>query len=169
MAELKDDQDYKLLKAAQKQRFSKLEASFAEDEKDLVSEINFAGFNVTSVWDLVNRKNDYDSIAPILIKHLSIKHHPRIISGIARALALPSQADNITLWNTLKDLYINTRTDSEIIEPVERGCQEAIAVALETLATKSRVSDLKQIIDKVPNADGIVWLKAKLQKVQSYT
>ncbi|NOU23507.1 MAG: hypothetical protein HOO93_17305 [Methyloglobulus sp.] len=164
MAELANDGEYQAKKKAKDDYFSNLERIYADDEGGLVEELNQAGFLVTSVWDFVNSKNYYSDAVPILIKHLKTKHHPKILAGLARSLAVTQFSNNDDLWNLLVDLYEKTLSDSEINNPVERGLQEAIAVALECLAIESRIDSLKKLVATVPNGDGIHWLKNKLNK-----
>ncbi len=162
MAELENNQDYQAMKAKRKQHFSDLEKLYAEDEKVLVSEINKLGYSIESVWDFVNSKNNYLSAVSILIDHLTKQHHPKITSGIARSLAIPELSKDNALWSNLEKIYLQTESDAKIKDPINRGLQESIAIALEVLSTPSRAIRLKNIISNKPNADGIEWLKAKV-------
>jgi hypothetical protein len=163
MAELGNDKEYQARRSKNYQRFAELNKFYAEDEKDLVSEINKIGFSIDSVWDFVNSANNYLDAVPILIKHLNIKHHPKITSGIVRSLAIPELSDDNVLWDYLEKLYLSTESDAEINDPFERGLQESIAVALEALSTPSKVAQLKNIISIRPNGDGVNWLKSKMK------
>ncbi len=163
ISELKKSEVYQAKKQAQGRQFSNLEEMYAIDQKQLVKELNQAGFPVRSVWDFVNAENDYAGAVPILIKHLKIKHHFKILAGIARSLAIAELSNNDELWNLLVDLYSKTPSNAAIKIAEERGAQEAIAVALESLAIESRVDSLKKLIDKNPEGDGIDWLQDKLK------
>ena len=70
-----------------------------EDERELVQELRACGYDVTSVYDLVNNTakphfpflpirftGTYELAYPILIKHLDIEHEFMIRQGIIRAL-----------------------------------------------------------------------------------
>lgn len=71
-------------------------AVLAEDERDLVNELNALGCAIETVWDFVNSDNRYEFLRKfsgsysgaysILVNHLEVKHHPRIREGIIRAL-----------------------------------------------------------------------------------
>jgi len=167
MAELGKDRGYQNKQRAQNERFSNLEKMYANDQKQLVEELNQAGFSVTSVWDFVNAGNDYIGAAPILIRHLKMKHHPKILAGLARSLAVPELSDSDELWNLLVDLYEKTPRDAEIDVPEERGAQEAIAVALDRLAVAKRVDSLKGLVARNPEGDGVMWLQEKLKVIQA--
>jgi hypothetical protein len=68
------------------------------DEALLVREVRECGYAIDSVWDLVNNTphpflprpftGPYSSAYPVLIRHLSLKHHPRVRDGIIRALTV---------------------------------------------------------------------------------
>jgi hypothetical protein len=151
---------------AKQEEMVKLEKMFDEDEMELVAELNEAGFLVKSVWDFVNSSNYYLEALPILMKHLKIKHHPRILDGIARSLAVKEFKPNDELWDILVDLYLISPCDSDIDVPEERGAQMGIAAALRQLSTKARVESLKMIIETRPEGDAVDWLEAK---VKAYT
>lgn len=165
MAELAKNKEFQAKKIARDKHFADLEKRYADDEKTLVEELNQAGFSVSSVWDFVNSKNDYLGAEPILVNHLKIHHHPKILAGIARSLAVTEFSGNDELWSLLIELYEKTSSDSDIDVPEERGSQEAIAVALECLATSQRVDSLKKLIASTPNGDGIQWLQEKLEEL----
>jgi len=158
ITELANNKQFQKDKAVRDKKHDKFAQACQSDEAGLVRELYQAGFKVNSVWDFVNSSNDYIHAVPILIKHLGIKHHPKIIAGIARSLALPELAENDQLWFTLIDLYKYTLPDYEIESPEYRGLQEAIAIALETLATEQRLHSLEAIIRDNANGDGIDWL-----------
>ncbi len=70
----------------------------ADDEADLLRDVRSAGYEIDSVWDLVNnvrhpileRKfvGEYRGAYPVLVKHLVVQHHERIREGIIRALTV---------------------------------------------------------------------------------
>lgn len=165
MAELAKNKEFQAQKIARDDRFANLKKRYADDEKSLIQELNKAGFSVGSVWDFVNSKNDYPRAEPILVSHLKVHHHPKILAGIARSLAVAEFAENDELWGLLVDLYEKTPSDSEISIPEERGSQEAIAVALECLATQKRIDSLKKLVANKPGGDGIQWLREKLKEL----
>lgn len=167
MAELASNKEYQTKKAKREVEREKLRDLYQQDQKALVKEINNCGFTFQSVWDFVNSKNDYFGAIPVLIEHLKIKHHPKILAGIAHSLAIKSLANNNELWLTLVKLYDTTLPKREISKAEDRGAQETIAVAIEQLANESRINDLKQIIEKNPNGDGIHWLKSSLDALST--
>lgn len=165
MADLARDQEFQARKKAQDKHFISLKKLYSEDEKQLVEELCKAGYAVDSVWDLVNTETDYFGAEQILVKHLALTHHPKILAGIVRALAIPEFSNNDNLWLLLTGLYSNTQPDSEISIPEERGVQTAVAVALECLATEERIDSLIKLIAANPDADGVRWLREQIKRL----
>jgi hypothetical protein len=58
------------------------------DEQPIVQCLRSAGWMVSSVWDLVNARYNYDGAIPILLHHLSGDYYPSTKETIARALTL---------------------------------------------------------------------------------
>lgn len=163
MSELEKDASYKLMKSEKDEKMKKLRTIYDNDEKLLVKELRQAGFSIDSVWDFVNSDNYYLEAESILVEHLKFDHHPRILSGIVRSLAIQEFSKNNELWELLVELYRKTPSDSLISVPEKRGLQEAIAIALECLSTDSRVESLKQLINEKPNGDCIDLLESRLK------
>lgn len=166
MAELASNKKYLDKKKEQDEKIASLESVCAEDESELVSELNSAGYRVKSVWDFVNSDNDYLGAVPILISHLKVEHHPKILAGLVRSLAVSDLSNDEELWKLLLKLYDQTLSNSEISVPEERGAQEAVAVALECLAIAPRADSLKDLISRNPKGDGVHWLQGKLKEIE---
>ena len=152
--------------AAREEEIRLLKEIYDQDQKELVEELNVLDCNVESVWDFVNRKYDYPQAIPILIKHLNIKHHPRISAGIVRSLAVPVLKNNDELWQILVGLYQKTPSDKLIDVACERGLQQAVALALANNATKERIPNLKMLIAKCPDGDALSWLEKAIVKLE---
>ena len=72
-------------------------------EAPLVEELRAAGAQVSSVWDLVNTKDRYPQLIPILFAHLDRPYPERVREGIARALAVPESRSR---WDELVSRYL---------------------------------------------------------------
>lgn len=94
MAQLEKDPEYQRKTREKEKQWKKQRAILDADQKELVSELNAAGIQVTSVWDLVNAPNFYQAAIPILVEHLEKEHHPRTAEGIVRALITPESKGN---------------------------------------------------------------------------
>lgn len=86
-------------------------AMWTELEHPLAEELQAAGFDVESAWDLFNRKEPwnkrerikpYVEALPILLKHLGCDYPPAIRDGIARAMAM---RESRFAWHDLVRFY----------------------------------------------------------------
>lgn len=102
LSELRSDADFLAREQEKKKAKKELEAELAAAESDLVSELQLAGLDVQSVWDLVNRGDGYESAIDILFKHVRRNYPDRIREGILRALAVPEAKK---YWDDLLDFY----------------------------------------------------------------
>lgn len=149
--QLEADPEYRRKRALADAALAKLEAECARDEEELVREIRSLGYDIDSVWDLVNNSphpylerrfiGPYERAYPTLLHHLTLSHHRRIREGIIRALtvkdggtaveqALLSEFENEAnpelrwvLANALKTAmpYHRRRKRPEIAETFKRG------------------------------------------------
>lgn len=163
---LAKDKEYQARTLEHDKKFEALEKMYKADEKAMLNELKEAGFLVNSVWDFVNSDNYYFAATPVLVRHLDVPHHPRILSGILRALAMPELSGNIELWDRIAEIYKQVRPDRNVSVPEERGLQEAAAIALEVLTTRNRLEDLKKLIRENSDADGIDWLEERERTIK---
>jgi hypothetical protein len=99
-------------------------------EAPLVDELRAAGFEVDSVWDLVNISTPYREALPILLKHLHLPYPGRVKEGIARALAVPDAKFG---WAQLKELYRSEQSEA---------ARDGLAVALSAIADDELIGDV---------------------------
>jgi hypothetical protein len=114
MKKLESDPEYQEMKKRKALDLKEREAVLAEDERSLIEELASNGFKIESVWDFVNNNNrheflrnfkgSYDGAYPILVKHLNVKHHPRIREGIIRALT-EKDANEVASESLLAEFY----------------------------------------------------------------
>jgi hypothetical protein len=110
MRELESDPEWVAKREERERQQAKHRAALDADEMELVREIRNVGYQVTSVWDLVNNTphphlernfvGEYPAAYPILLKHLRMEHHPRIREGIIRALTVPDGGNEVA-WELL--------------------------------------------------------------------
>lgn len=81
-------------------KFLEEELSLAESR--LVDELRSLGFDVSSVWDLVNSGGGYGSALDVLLMHAAFDYPDRIREGILRALAIPAA---VVRWSELLAFY----------------------------------------------------------------
>jgi HEAT repeat protein len=114
-------------------RRAQLEAEIAELRKlqiPLIRDLCSVGYEVKSVWDLVNTSNAYPEALPVLAKHLERDYPPEIKDGIARALAVP---DAKFAWPILLKQYIGE---------TQRRTKGGLAAALGAIADDDVLPDL---------------------------
>lgn len=80
------DDEYQEMRKRREEERAKLREERRLEQAGLVEELASNGVEVDSVWDLVNRENDYDSVVPLLVHHLLKGYSPRTLEGILRAL-----------------------------------------------------------------------------------
>src|SRR6266567_7744674 len=71
----------------EKDRRAREEESKLEQAR-LLSELERGGVKVSTVWDLVNERESYKDVVPILVKHLSLPYSRGVKEGIARSLTV---------------------------------------------------------------------------------
>lgn len=109
LARLNTDAEYLSLKQEKDEEIEQLAEQDRKAENPLVKDLQDAGAQISSVWDLVNTKVPYPRLLPILFAHFDRPYPDRIREGIARALATP---ESRLLWDELVDRYL-AESDSE--------------------------------------------------------
>ena len=107
-----------------------------DDELELVAELSNAGYQIDSVWDLVNTDTPYPDAIPILMRHLEIRHHPRIREGITRSL-ICNEAKGVATRQLIN--YFKT-----LGEP-EDDYKWVLAMAIAGTATEEYVSEILEL------------------------
>ncbi len=148
--ELEKDEEYLRRRAEREAARAAFRAELDRAEQPLVADLAAHGVEVESVWDLVNRPNDYEQVLPVLLAHLRDGDYPeRIRAGIARSLATPQSNP---WWEDLRSLYVSRRGPEE-----EMG----LAAALAASATEDRVEDLIALaLDDSLSDDRVMLIKA---------
>lgn len=88
MAELLADPEWV---AREREREAKKQAAalkFRAEEEPIIADLAKVGFEVGSVWDLVNTNKNYPAAIPVLLDHLCRPYHERIRNGIIRAMTV---------------------------------------------------------------------------------
>jgi hypothetical protein len=98
MAELSADPEYRARVAERDRKIAAKVAEHASEDAILAREAAELGYAISSVWDFVNNSphpflarkfiGPYERAYPMLIRHLSLPHHPRVREGIIRALSV---------------------------------------------------------------------------------
>jgi hypothetical protein len=98
LARLEADPEWRARRDAREADFEARRAQHHAEEELLVGEIRAAGYDIESVWDLVNNRphpvlergftGPYPDAVPVLIRHLTLAHPPKVREGIIRALTI---------------------------------------------------------------------------------
>lgn len=160
-----------LLKQINQKRRAWREASTArlkEEEKQLVADINQAGYLVDSVWVLKSRYKDYSNAIPILLEHLPMPYSDVIKDGIARALAV--RDDRVKkAWPLLVSEYMKARDGKGFSAPgddieTKLGAKEGLATALAAAVSEETLPELIRIIKCSDHGGSRVFLLEPLKK-----
>jgi hypothetical protein len=133
LAQLERDPAFVARRAERDESLRRLAEADAWAEAPLVEALRAAGSSVTSVWDLVNTRESYPSLVPVLLSHLNRDYPERVREGIARALAVPAARMG---WNTLVDTYTSA-TDA-----TTHGIKWALHLAIAAAADSSHLDSL---------------------------
>lgn len=87
------------------------EAQFRAEEEPMIADLAKVGFEVGSVWDLVNTNKSYPAAIPILLNHLRRPYHERIRNGIIRALTV-KEAKGVSSEDILDELQRETNEEN---------------------------------------------------------
>ncbi len=116
------------------------------EQQPLVEELKENGFEIKSVWDLVNSRSNYPAAIPILLKHLQMPYADRTRGGIARALAVRDPQTR-EAWPLLVEVYRKTPAvlgpDEEPKKPSRRSlAKDGLACALSVIASRETLEEL---------------------------
>jgi hypothetical protein len=88
LAKLEADPEFQKKNQEREARVAVIRERCAKDEAALVEEIRDAGYEIESVYDFVNAREEYPDALSILIRHLEVPHDPKIREGVIRALTV---------------------------------------------------------------------------------
>lgn len=135
-----------------------------ESERPLVAEINKAGWEIDSIWDLVNFHANHGALGALLMDHLSKDYHPKIKMAIARALItgkIRSEACSKALVAELQSSLLKSGGQWE-------GVQQSLAHALVKLAHRSATREIEIITAQCKGTFLSKDLDAALLRSKSY-
>lgn len=134
MRQLEANPEWVAQRDARAARHAERARQIAADEAPIIAELVAVGVAASSVYDFVGKQPAPDLALPILVRHLSVEHHPRIREGLIRALGIPSARE--IAFDQLCDAYRRER------DPILRW---VIANALSGMARFEEVAELPGI------------------------
>lgn len=105
--QLEADPEWVAKRDAKAARHAERARQLADDEAPVIAELAAVGVTVSSIYDFVGTQLAPDCALPILVRHLSMEHHPRIREGLIRALGIPSARS--VAFELLCDVYRGER------------------------------------------------------------
>jgi hypothetical protein len=156
MAELHANPEWVAQNAAREAKRAEAEAQFRIEEDPIITDLAAAGFEVGSVWDLVNTNERYPNAIPVLLQHLTKPYHVRIREGVIRALTTPD-ARGVAAEAILAEL--RQEQDSEV--------RWALANALTVAADRADAAAIKVLLDDPAYQDVSERLGEALKNLQT--
>lgn len=163
MVQLQSDPEFVARREAREREWSERSGRLQAEEEPILADLRGAGWDVGSVWDLVNFSGDYREAIPVLVKHLLLPYSDRTREGIARALAVPHAR---YAWPTLVAEYRKAPMGMGIIAPGDTkefrlGAKDALACALSATATEATMGELIRLAkDKAHGSSRLLLLRA---------
>jgi len=148
-------------RARERQRIER-SARFRIEEQPILTELSEIGWNVNSVWDLVNTSAPYGEAIPVLLRHLLLPYSDRTREGIARALAVPYAKD---AWPMLVAEYRKAPMGQE--DGIRLDAKSGLAVALAATATDNVMDELVALARDRSRGESRVLLLRALRKSKS--
>jgi hypothetical protein len=149
LAQLEKDPDFVARREEQDRAVDAKAEVLRIEEAPLVADLRDAGYDVTSVWDLVNSSRNYTDATPLLLSHLARPYSTTIREGIARALGAPGAIDH---WAGLLDRY-KSEDDLRV--------KDGLGAALAAIADDSVIdSVLAQVRDSTNGPTRLLLLRA---------
>jgi hypothetical protein len=158
---LTDDEESRLRLINQERKRQRAERSARRrvEEEPILADLRAIGWEVKSVWDLVNTSTPYPEAIPILLKHLTQAYSDRTREGIARALAIPDAKD---AWPLLAAEYCKAPMGEE--NGIRLGAKSGLAAALSAAATDDVIAQLASLAKDRSNGDSRLLLLRALRK-----
>ena len=122
-------------------------------EQPLIAALREVGVDVDSVYDLVNTTRSYHRALPVLADHPQRDYPPRILEGIARALAVRHAAP---YWQVVLSAYQSS---------ADVGAKQGAACALAASATEDHLDALLRVIGDEAHGSSRVLLMPALVRL----
>ena len=135
------------------------------EEEPILAELRGVGWNIESVWDLVNTSAKYAEVISILLKHLLLPYSDSTRDGIARSLAVP-EPEVQKAWPILVEEYRKAPMGWGIKGPGDTreyklGAKDGLACALSAAVTDETLEELIAIAkDRRQGESRVLFLSA---------
>jgi hypothetical protein len=150
IAELEADPEYQRKRREADEKLERRAALHRAASAPVLADLAEVGYELESVWDLVNTSEPYPDALPVLADHVQRDYPSRVKEGIARALAVKPAA---FAWPVLVDQF--KMTDAETAKDAKDGLAVALDVTV-TLETGDEFIDL--VLDERHGSSRILML-----------
>jgi len=138
------------------------------EEEPILADLRVVGWDVKSVWDLVQTRSRYSDAIPVLFKHLLRPYSDRIREGIARALAVV-EPEVSKAWPTLAEEFRKAPMGWGIIargdaREYRLGTKDGLAHALSVAVTNETLPALIALAKDRMQGESRVLLLSGLRK-----
>jgi len=152
LAQLEKDPDFVARREERDRAVEARAEALRVEEAPLVADLRAAGYDVTSVWDLVNSSLSYIDDVPLLLSHFVRPYSSSIRDGIARALGTPGA---IEYWALLLNRY-KSEEDFRV--------KDGLAAALAAIADDSVIDSVIALVRNSANGPSRLLLLRALAK-----
>jgi hypothetical protein len=142
----------KLRRLAEERRSREL--YYQRAAEPLLTDLRSVGYDVGSVWDLVNVEDDYPDALPVLVRHLVKPYPPVIRDGIARALAVGRA---LFAWDLLYEQYLTEE---------DRSVKDGIATALSAMVDRAHLDALLGLLRDRHHGPSRILLLGGVQRLR---
>jgi hypothetical protein len=158
---LTEDEKSRLYEINRARKLKRIEHSerLRAEEEPILEDLRRIGWNVKSVWNLVNTSTRYAEAIPVSLKHLTLPYSDRTKEGIARALAVPDAKD---AWPLLVAEYRKAPIGEE--NGIRLGAKSGLAAALSATATDAVINELVALARDRSQGDSRLLLLRVLRK-----
>lgn len=124
------------------------------EQMELLRDLQAAGSEVGSVWDLVNTATPYPKALPVLLDHLQRPYSDRTRAGIARALAVKDARP--LAWDIMVGLIQSRLLPKEVAD--------GVMVAISAMARPADLSILIGMLADKPIGSSRIFLVRNLMR-----
>ena len=154
VAQLNADPEYQQRKAEFDRGLKERSEVLRRAEQPIVRALRDAGYDVSSVWDLLSAAEPYPEALPVLLEHLQRGGYPdRVMESLGRAVAVRSSS---FAWQTLRELYLRANG---------RGEEEGLALALSVSATKEHLDALIELLGEEPRGESRIHFLRPIKRL----
>ena len=169
-AKLQANPEFVARNQVKEQERIKRSARIRLEEAPILAELCELGWEVQSVWDLVNTSSPYPEAIPILIKHLLLPYSDVVKEGIARSLAVPELKVQ-EAWPLLVQEYrkapmgLGIKAPGDITE-YRLSAKDGLACALVASVTDETLPELIALAKDRTLGESRVLLLSALKKLK---